>query len=56
MTVLNNADYYRDRRDREIALAENARDPAIRQIHSEMAERYAMLEQQAMANRGLNNV
>ena len=36
----NSMDYYRDREQHEIKLAENAASPAIRNIHLEMAESY----------------
>lgn len=36
----HNLDYYRQRADEELAAAERAVDPAIAQIHHDMAQRY----------------
>lgn len=39
----NSIEYYRDREQHELKLAENAASPAIRNIHVEMAEGYRKL-------------
>lgn len=47
MTTLNNPDYYQRRAAQERALADRAVDRSIADIHRDLAERYAELEQQA---------
>lgn len=49
MTELNSADYYAARERREREMAAIAGDPAIADIHRDMAQRYADLVLSAQA-------
>ncbi len=47
MNALNNADYYRRRAEEAGMRASTATLPEVRRVHAEMAERYALLQQEA---------